>query len=209
MAGNQAQQIHAALEQQGRQIQALLNEQARLKRKLEKKPRTLEEDLASIPGRRLFYGLAGRKTFDDGDQGKRGDPITMTISQDGPFIQTHFPIVMWRPTAPSNGTNFKRWSPVASSPLPAQEISNLDLLDISFEIQDSGTSRNFQNESLPPMFSDHRHPTRLPEVTLFEPNSTISFFPFYERVFFNGSAATPTTKGELVVALPGYRIVNM
>jgi hypothetical protein len=170
--------------------------------------RTPQEELDALPGRRIFYTLSGRQSFSASQLGLRADPITFTISQDGPFVMTHYPLVMWRPNLPSNATNLGRWSPVASWPLPVQHLSDMDVIDLSYEFFDGGSQRAFNNETAAPIFSRPDELKPLPQQTLFAPNSNIQFFATYEAINFDAGPAVPSTGGELVVSIPGYRIVN-
>jgi hypothetical protein len=174
----------------------------------EEQPRSITAEIDSIPGRRIFYNLSDRLSFTIAQDGLRGTPLTFLISQDGPFIQTHYPFVIWKPNAPATAANFGRWSPVASWPLPTQNFADQDAIDLSYEIVDSGSQRNFQNEAAAPIFSRPDNLVPLPVPTLFSPNTTIQFFPTFERIFFDATAVA-TTGGELVVTIPGYRIVNL
>ncbi len=173
-------------------------------------PRTITEEIDATPGRRIFYNLTKRQSFTIAQNGLRGNPLTYTLSQDGAFIATHYPMVMWKPNAPANATNFGRWSPVGSWPLPTQQITAFDIIDLSYEVVDSGSQRNFQNEASGPVFSRPDNLVPLPVPTLFSPASVIQFFPTFERIFFaaqqQGDIAT--TGGQLVVTFPGYRVVN-
>lgn len=173
-----------------------------------KPPRSVTQDIDAIDGRRIFYNLNGAISFTAADRGTRGQPITMLVSQDGPFIMTHYPLAWWLPNAPSTATNFGKWSPVSSTPLPTQELANLDIIDISYELVDGGSQRNFQNAASPPVLSRIDNLVPLPVPTLFTPNATVQFYPTYQSIAF-AAPATPTTGGSLVVALPGYRIVNL
>lgn len=164
------------------------------------KPRSITEEIDSIPGRRLWYNLVGRVAFTAADDGRRGNPVNMLVSQDGPFIATHYPMAIWIPT---DGTNLGRWRPVSSWPLPDQ-VLDLDIIDISYEVQDGGSNRNFQNEAVPPVLSRPDMLAPLPVPTMFTPNTTVQFTPTYENILFND-----TTTASLVVAIPGYRIANM
>lgn len=175
----------------------------------ENAPRSITEEIDSIPGRRIFYSLNGRQNFTIANDGRRGNPINFLVSQDGPFVMTHYPLVIWKPNSPAAATNFGRWSPVASWPLPTQQAPDQDRIDLSYEIVDAGSQRNFQNEAVPPMFSRPDALFPLPVPTLFAPNTTAQFFPTFEDIFFDPDPATPTDGGELVVGLPGYRIVNL
>lgn len=176
--------------------------------------RSITQEIDAIPGRRIYYNLTGRIAFTIADDGRRGQPINMLISQDGPFVQTHYPFAIWRPSAPAGATLFGLWRPVSSWPLADQANGGVaddldeDLISISYEITDSGSQRNFQNEAVPPVLSRPDMLAPLPVPTLFTPNSTIQFTPTYERILFNNST-TPPTEGTLVVCLPGYRVVNM
>jgi hypothetical protein len=175
----------------------------------EAQPRSITAEIDEIPGRRIFYNLVGTVSFTAAQAGLRGTPVSMLISQDGPFIATHYPLAIWAPNSPSDATNFGTWSPVASWPLPTQQVTNLDIIDLSYEVQDSGSQRNFQNLAAPPIFSRPDDFAPLPVPTLFAPNTTIQIFPTYNRIFFNGSTEKTTTGGLLTFAIPGYRIVNM
>ena len=82
-------------------------------------PRSITEEIDSLPGRRIFYNLSGRQSFTITQLGTRNDAISFFVSQDGPFVMTAYPLVMWKANAPATATNLGRWSPVASWPLPA------------------------------------------------------------------------------------------
>lgn len=175
--------------------------------------RSITAEIDAIPGRRVFYTLTGRIAFDINDDGRRGQPINMLVSQDGPFIMTHYPWAGWLPSAPANASLFGLWRPVTPFPLPDQATIgavdlDADLLSISYEMTDSGSQRNLQNEAAPPVLSRQDMLVPLPVPTLFAPNTTIAFIPTYERILFN-SAGVPPTAGQLVVGLPGFRVVNL
>lgn len=168
--------------------------------------KTLEDEIEAIKGRRIFYNLVGQQTFTSSNDGARGNPINMLVSQDGPFVLMGYPLVLWRSSLPSNATDFGRWRPVCSAYLPTQQLTT-NFVDISWELTDGGSQRNFQNLASAPLFSRPDAVLPLPKPTLFAPNTTIQFIPTYQDIFLAG--ATPTTEGTLVVALPGYRIVQM
>ena len=172
-------------------------------------PRSITQEIDAIPGRRIFFNLVGGQAFTAAQAGLRAAAISFLISQDGPFIATHYPLVIWKPTTPEGATNFGQWSPVASWPLPAQQNADQDRIDLSYEVVDSGSQRNFQNSAAPPIFSRPDNLVPLPVPTMFAPNSTIQFYPTYEDILFNASAEVATTAGLLVVAWPGYKIVNL
>lgn len=195
-----------AMEEQHRQV---LDKYEEFVRACEEQPRSITQEIDAIPGRRIFYNLSDRISFTAAQNGLRGQPLSFLISQDGPFIATHWPLVMWKPNAPATGTNFGRWSPVGTWPLPTQYVADLDIVDLSYEIVDSGSQRNFGNEAAAPVFSRPDNLVPLPVPTLFSPNTVVQFFPTYENIWFDPGAATPTEGGELVVTFPGYRIVNM
>jgi len=198
----QVEQDHAAI---GAQMQLI--------EKLCSRPPSPTEEMDSIVGRRLFYSLTGVIAFTLADSGRRGQPISMLVSQDGPFIQTHYPLAIWRPSQPTTATNFGLWRPVSSWPLPAQAVPasaafnlNEDIISLSYEMIDGGSQRNLQNLPVPPVLSRPDNLMPLPMPTLFEPNATVQFVPTYESIRFS-DAVVPPTEGVLVVALPGYRIV--
>lgn len=190
------------------QHQQMLNRYEEFVEACEDQPRSITQEIDSIPGRRIFFTLSQRQSFDDTKAGLRGDPMTFAVSQDGPFIMTHYPLVMWKPNAPDTATNFGAWRPVSTWPLPDQ-VLDTDLIDISYEFIDAGSQRNFQNEVVLPLLSRPDNMVPLPVPTLFAPNSNPQFVPTYERIAFDTGAQVPTTGGELVVAFPGYRIVNL
>lgn len=174
----------------------------------EEQPRSITQEIDSIPGRRIFYTLSDRQIFDATLAGRRGEPLNFLVSQDGPFIMTHYPLAMWKPAAPDTATNFGAWRPVSTWPLPDQ-VLDTDLIDLSYEVVDGGSQRNFQNETVVPMFSRPDNLIPLPVPTLVAPNTVLQIFPTFERIAFDTGAAVPTTAGDLAISLPGYRIVNL
>lgn len=194
-----------ALETQNRQI---LDKYEEFVAACEDQPRSITQEIDSIPGRRIFYTLNDTVAFSAEDAGRRSDPLIFNISQDGPFIATHYPLVLWKPTAPVNATNFGRWRPVSSWPLPTQEV-NGEVIDLSWELDDSGSQRNFQNSPTGPLFSRPDNFQPLPVPTLFAPNTVITVYPTYEAINFDAAAEVPTTDGELYMGWPGYKIVSM
>jgi hypothetical protein len=173
---------------------------------LRQRPRTITEEIDQIPGRRIEYVLDAETSFTASDEGNRGQPLTFTVSQDGPFIMTHYPQAIWRPSAPGTATNLGRWRPVSTFPLPDQVVDT-DIIDLMYEMQDGGNSRNFQNGPRGPIFSRPDNMVPLPVPTMFAPNATIQFFPTYNSITWD--ASTPPTAGILHVDLIGYRIVNL
>lgn len=194
------------LDKRSSQFQSVMQQQAALISELQSRPRTITEEIDQIPGRRIETVLAGEVTFDITDLGKRGNPILIQVSQDGPFVMTHYPMALWRPTLPTTAANFERWRPVSTYPLPDQVVDT-DIIDIMYELQDGGAQRNFQNAPRGPLLSrpDNIVPCAVP--TLWSPNSAIAFFPTYNAITWNSDPAT--TQGTLHVDLIGYRIVNL
>lgn len=187
-------------------LSALKAEISDLRQQVANKPRGVLAYIDEIPGRRIFYSLVGSQLFTTAQDGLRGNPIIMTVNQDGPFIMTHYPVAMWRSTLPTNATDFGRWRPARTWPLPTQTLTT-NFIDISYELVDAGSQRHLQNLAMPPLLSQPDELLCLPIPTLFAPNTTIQFIPTYQDIAFGGSTAT--TEGSLVVALPGYRVVNM
>lgn len=190
-----------------RQLADITAECRALRHQVESAPRSITDELDRIEGRRIAYSLNGTQRFTESEAGQRGQPINFLVSQDGPFVWTHQPQVMWRPSEPTTATRFGRWRPVYTWPL-ADQVLNEDVIDVSWELVDSGSQRNFQNLPTNPMFSRPDKAIPLSVPTLFAPNSTIQFFPTYEAINFS-TESTPTRAGILSVSLPGYRIVNM
>lgn len=185
----------ASMAQQQAQIAALMS-----------RPRTITEEIDQIPGRRIETVLAGEVTFTATDALKNGNPVVIQVSQDGPFVMTHYPMVLWRPTAPTNATNYQNWRPVTIFPLPDQVV-DADYINIGYSMADGGSQRNFQNAVRGPLFSRPDNIVPNPIPTVWGANSAIVFTPFYWNITFNGS--TPPTEGTLHVDLIGYRIVNL
>ena len=205
----QLKKISAAigvLDRRSGQIQSIVQQQAALIAELQSRPRTITEEIDQIPGRRIETVLSGEVVFDITDEGKRGNPILIQVSQDGPFVMTHYPMALWRPTLPTTASNYERWRPVSTYPLPDQVVDE-DIIDLLYEMQDGGSQRNFQNAPRGPLLSrpDNVVPCAVP--TLWSPNSAIAFFPTYNKLTWN--SAIPPTQGTLHVDLIGYRIVNL
>jgi hypothetical protein len=173
---------------------------------LASRPRSVAEEIDAIPGRRIEACLCGTVLFDATDLDQRGQPVIMQVPQDGPFIQTHYPMALWRPVAPDTTTNLNRWRPVSTFPLPDQVVDE-DIIDILYEMQDGGNGRLFQNEARGPLLSrpDNIVPTPVP--TLWSPNTAVNFIPTYLALTWDSD--TPPTQGELQVTIPGYHIVNL
>jgi len=172
-------------------------------------PRSITEEIDALPGRRIFYNLSGRQSFTIAQLAQRNEPVSFTVSQDGPFVMTHYPLVMWKPNLPSTADNLGKWSPVASWPVPVQQETNQDSINLSYEFFDGGAQRAFNNELAAPLFSRPDNLAPLPVPTLFAPNANVQFFPTYEDIEFAAGATVATTGGQLVVTLPGYRIVQL
>ncbi len=201
-------QLAAKTKAQDAAIAKLAREHGELMRQLESQPRSISEEIDSIPGRRIFYNFVDRIDFDISNDGLRGEPLNFLVSQDGPFIATHYPMVAWLPSAPATATNFGQWSPVTSWPLPTQQNTDQDRIDLSYEVIDGGSQRNFQNAAAGPVFSRPDNAVPLPCPTLFAPNTVIQIFPTYENILFDPTATVPTTAGTLVVTIPGHKKVN-
>lgn len=179
---------------------------------LKSRPMSVSEAIDAIPGRRLETILSGEIGFDINNEGSKGPPISIPISQDGPFIQTHYPMLLWYPTAPDNTDNLNRWRSVASFPMPTQEIQG-DYLDIKYEVFDGGSQRNLQNVPRGPVLSRPDNIVPLACPTEWSPNAIVQITPTYLRIAFTGdpNAGSPVapTAGTLYCALIGYRIVNL
>lgn len=212
MAASVAQQVQnqsVALRQLNARHQQMISAVTGLMRDvadLKARPRTITEEIDAIPGRRIEAIFSGEVKFSINDLGQRGKPVIIQISQDGPFIMTHYPQILWFPSLPDNATNLGRWRPVSSYPLPTQVVST-DIIDISYELQDGGNQRLFQNEPRGPVISrpDNIIPCAVP--TEWSPNTSINVYPTYKAMTWDAQVAP--TEGTLHVDLIGYRIVNM
>jgi len=174
--------------------------------RLGSRPRSVAEEIDAIPGRRIEACLCGTVSFDLTDEGQRGQPVIMQVPQDGPFVQTHYPMALWRPTAPDDAANLNRWRPVSTFPLPDQVVDT-DIIDILYEMQDGGNGRLFQNEARGPLLSRPDNIVPVPVPTLWSPNTAVNFIPTYLSLTWNGDPAP--TQGEFHVTIPGYHIVNL
>lgn len=193
---------NAALKAQAQQISML----QQLVADLSSRPRSVEEEIDAIPGRVIESMLSGEVTFASTDAGNRGTPIIMQVSQDGPFVMTHYPVVHWFPSLPTTATNFNVWRPVQRAYLPTQTVTT-DFIDIKYEITDGGAGRLFQNAPRGPMFSRADNLVMCPRPTVWSPNSNVIFTPTYLAISFTG--ATPPTQGTLHVDIPGFRVINL
>jgi hypothetical protein len=188
------------------QMQAQMSALQQMVADLSSRPQSVQEEIDQIPGRRIESMLVGEVTFDVTLLGVNGPPILLPVSQDGPFVMTHYPVCMWYPSAPSSAADFGRWRPIYSWPLPTQQLGN-DFIDIKYQLADAGAGRLFQNAPRAPLLSNPEALLQCAIPTLWSPNSQIAFTPFYQAITFGGSPAT--TQGTLHVAIPGYRIINL
>jgi hypothetical protein len=191
-----------------RQLTEVTTEYRAFRKAIEDQPKSITYELDSIPGRRIFFNLSGTQDFTIAVDGQRAQPINFLVSQDGPYVQTHYPLAIWRPSAPATATQFGFWRPVSTWPLPDQVIDG-DRIDLSYEFVSGGSQRNFQNLPAGPIFSRPDSLVPLPVPTLFAPNEVIQFIPTFEDITFDPGVGVPTTQGTLQITLPGYRIVNM
>lgn len=199
-------QVAGALRMLQAQIKGIQQQHAIIIAAMNNRPRSITEEIDAISGRRVDYVFADELTFTAADEGQVAQPLTFTVSQDGPFIMTHYPMALWRPSAPDNTTNLGRWRPVSSFPLPDQVYDD-DVIDIMYQLQDGGTGRLLQSASRGPILSRPDNMVPLPVPTLFAPNAVINFTPVFNQISFNSS--TPPTEGIFHVDLIGYRIVNL
>lgn len=172
-------------------------------------PPSLSQEIDKIPGRRLFFHMSANLPFTATDAGSRGEALNFIVSSDGPFVMTHYPCISWKPNSPDNAENFGRWSPVFSSPLPVQQVTNLDTIDLSYEINDGGTQRMLQNSAALPISSRLDNPVPLPVPSFFKPNAVVAFIPTFDAINFNNSASPATEGGVLRVTMIGFRAINM
>jgi hypothetical protein len=191
-----------AIQAQGQQINQLIQ----LVNQLQSRPRSIQEEIDAIEGRRIEGVINGEVTFTASDVGNRAQPVVIQVSQDGPFVMTHYPLVTWRPTAPDNTTNLNRWRPVSTYPLPDQVVDT-DIIDIMYELNDGGSQRLGQNGPRGLLLSRPDNIVPCPIPTLWAPNAAIVFQPTYLALTWD--SAIPPTQGTLHVDLIGYRIVNL
>jgi hypothetical protein len=199
-----------------RQLQAQQQAMAATIAELQRRPRSITEEIDAIPGRRMVYTLSGEQAFTIASLGLRTTPISMVVSQDGPFIMTDYPAITWYPNAPANADHVGKWRPVSSYPLHTQqgglssanlESTSYDKIDVAYEIVDGGSGRQFQNLTVGPNLLSREKLQKTPVPTKFEPNATIQVFITYLDILFGATSAVPTTGGQLHVDIPGYRII--
>jgi len=195
-------QLAGAIKAQNQQIVILQQTVAAMA----SRPRSVQEEIDALKGRRIESTLDGEVSFTADKVGDRLAPVILPVSQDGPFVQTHYPMALWRPTAPNDATNLNRWRPVTSFPLPTQQVQT-DIIDILYEMQDGGNLRQFQNEPRGPLLSRPDNVVPLPIPTLWSPNTNLNFIATLLSVTWD--SANPPTAGVLHVTIPGYRIVNL
>lgn len=172
------------------------------------------ENVNNIPGRRCFFTLRGQQTITSSSNGLRGQPIFIPVGQDGPFVLTHFPVIMWKPlTSEAAPLSVGLWRPFASWPLPDQVV-DANTMDISYEITDVGPGRNMQGgwasnnvtepvPVLPSLISRPNNVMILPLPQVFDANSVIQCVITYNDINWT-SIDTATVR----VELPGYKIIN-
>lgn len=201
--------VNAAVRTHGAALQQLIarvNDLTNRIGQLQSRPTTVQEEIDAQPGRRIESVLSGEVAFSASDVGQRANPIVIQVSQDGPFVMTHYPLVVWYPSAPTNTTNLNRWRPVSSAYLPTQQITT-DFIDLKYEMNDGGSQRQMQNAPRGPLFSRPDNIVPAPLPTLWSPNAAIIFQPTYLSLTWN--SAVPPTAGILHVDLIGYRIANL
>lgn len=197
-----------------RRIQTIIANQAKLQAavaEILRRPRSITEEIDALPGRRIVYTLAGDVSFTASNQSAQGTPISFQVSQDGPFVMTHYPLVSWWPNLPTDGDNYLKQSPVNAWPFPAQTDTGLDVLNLNYQLFDAGSQRAFQGGSVVSgqLLSRPGALMPLPVPTLWSPQALIQFIPYYLDIAFATAPSTDTTGGNLHVDLPGYRIVNL
>lgn len=188
------------------QLQATQNQVLQQLAALQSRPRSVAEEIDAIEGRRLEGTLSGEVVFTAANEFKRSEPVRFVVSADGPFVMTHYPLVLWRPTAPDDAANYNRWRPVSTFPLPDQVVDT-DIIDMQYELQDGGNKRLLQNEPRGPLFSRPDNIVPCPLPTLWSANATILFIPTYNKFTWNSDPAP--TEGTLHVDLIGYYIANL
>lgn len=204
-----ADQLAAAVRTQQATIGGLVqrvNQLTAIVGQQQSRPRSIQEEIDAIEGRRIEGVIGGEVTFTAADVGQRAQPIIIQVSQDGPFVMTHYPMALWFPSAPTNATNLGRWRPVSTFPLPTQQVGT-DIIDIQYELNDGGSQRLGQNQPRGPMLSRPDNLVPCPIPTLWAANAAIVFQPTYMSLTWNSN--TPPTQGVLHVDLIGYRIVNL
>lgn len=187
-------------------MQGQINQLVGLIQSMQQRPTSVQEEIDAIPGRRVESTLSGEVTFTTDDVGRRAQPIVFQVSQDGPFIQTHYPLATWRPSLPDNATNLGRWRPISTYPLPDQVVDT-DIIDIMYELNDGGSQRFMQNQPRGLLLSRPDNIVPQPIPTQWAPNAAIVFQPTYLALTWD--SAVPPTQGILHVDLIGYRIVNL
>lgn len=176
-------------------------------------------DINDIEGRRINFTQSATMTFTSAvNDGNRGPSyMVIPIGQDGPWVMTHYPVIMWRNAASGTATDVGLWRPPSHWPLPDQVVDT-DICSLSYEVFDEGSVRGLQNDPqsdfstarglkrpsvVAGLFSTANILMQLPEPTLFDTNGAIRIVVTFDDIQF-----TSVTQGRLRVNLPGYKIVN-
>lgn len=197
--------------QHSAQISRLAQEIAELKALLAGvggRPPTVQEEIDAIEGRRIESTISAEVTFTLDNDGDVGTPLRFEVSQDGPFVMTHYPLAVWRPTAPDDANNFGRWRPVNSAQLPTQQVTT-NFVDLMYQLFDAGPAR-YLTTGPRILMSRFDNIVPCPIPTLFSSSSVVRFEPTYTAILFEASDDDPApTQGTLHVDLIGYKIVNL
>ncbi len=176
-------------------------------------------DINDIEGRRIHFTQSATMTFTAAiNDGNRGPSyMIIPIGQDGPWVMTHYPVIMWRNAASATAADVGLWRPPSHWPLPDQ-IVDANVCSMSYEVFDEGSVRALQNDPqsdrntaagtqrkavVAGLFSTANILMQLPEPTLFDTNGAIRIVITFDDIQF-----TDVTQGRLRVNLPGYKIVN-
>ena len=82
-----------------------LEEVKRLREIVNSAPISPTYEIDRLPGRRVFFHYVQTQDFTTTQDGTRGSDMTFRVSQDGPFVMTHYPVAMWRSTVPVTSTS--------------------------------------------------------------------------------------------------------
>ncbi len=172
------------------------------------RPPTVQEEIDSIDGRRIESTISAEVAFTIDNDGDVGVPLRFEVAQDGPFVMTHYPLCVWRPSTPDNAANFGRWRPVNSAQLPTQQVTT-NFVDLMYELFDAGPAR-YLTTGPRVLMSRFDNIVPCPIPTLFSPSSVVRFEPTYTAILFEADGDDPApTQGILHVDMIGYKIVNL
>jgi hypothetical protein len=201
----------AAFARQIATMQSQMSVMAAKLQKVEERPMSVWDEINQIEGRRVDYVLSQDLSFTITQLGARSSGLSFQVSQDGPFIMTHYPMVSWWVNAPSNADNLGKYGAIGSWPLPTQQQgTSLDSININYEIYDSGSQRGLQTGVRSQgLLSYPGALMKMPQPVIFAAAAQIQFYCTFLDIDFATAPTNDSSGGNLHVDLVGFRCVNL